>query len=76
MIEDSLTGIKAALSAKINCIAVPNDYTKEDVNKSNLLERKWIVNDIKNLDSVAEEMIRAYSYLKIYGNRMRKTAGI
>jgi HAD superfamily hydrolase (TIGR01509 family) len=61
VIEDSPTGIKAAVSAGTNCIAVPNDYTMEDVNKSNLLERKWIVNDIKNLDSVVEDMILANS---------------
>lgn len=61
VIEDSLTGIEAALAARANCIAATNDYTKKDVNAGNLLERKWIVNDIKNLDSVVEDMIRANS---------------
>ena len=60
-IEDSMTGIKAALAAKINCIAVTNDYTKESVNKSKLLDHKWIVNDLKDLENIAEKMIRLYS---------------
>jgi beta-phosphoglucomutase-like phosphatase (HAD superfamily) len=56
-----MTGIKAALAAKINCIAVTNDYTKESVNKSKLLDHKWIVNDLKDLENIAEKMIRLYS---------------
>ena len=60
-IEDSMTGIKAALAAKVNCIAATNDYTRESVNKSKLLDHKWIVNDLKNLESVAEEMIKLHS---------------
>ena len=60
-IEDSLTGIKAALAAKINCIAATNDYTRDSVNKSSLLERTWIVNNLDNLESVAEKMIKIHS---------------
>lgn len=59
-IEDSMTGIKSALAAKVHCIAATNDYTKVQVNKSKLLEHKWIVNDLKNLESVAEEMIKLH----------------
>jgi HAD superfamily hydrolase (TIGR01509 family) len=57
-IEDSITGIKAALAAKINCIAATNDYTIDDVNQSKLLDKKWIINDLKNLDVIVEEMIK------------------
>jgi beta-phosphoglucomutase-like phosphatase (HAD superfamily) len=60
-IEDSMTGIKAALAAKVNCIAATNDYTKQSVNKSKLLDHKWIVNDLKYLNSVTDEMIRLHS---------------
>ena len=58
-IEDSITGIKAALAAKINCIAATNDYTTDAVNKSKLIDKKWIVNDLKDLDAVVEKMIRS-----------------
>jgi beta-phosphoglucomutase len=58
-IEDSMTGIKAALAAKVNCIAATNDYTIEAVNSTKLLDKKWIVNDLKNLDGVVEDMIRS-----------------
>lgn len=58
-IEDSMAGIKAALAAKINCIAATNDYTVDAVNKSKLIDKKWIVNDLKNLDAVSEEMIKS-----------------
>ena len=61
VIEDSLTGIKAALAARLNCIAVPNDYTVSILNKTRLIEKKWIVNDLKDLDYVAEKMIKLYS---------------
>lgn len=60
-IEDSLTGIKAALAAKVNCIAATNDYTRDSVNKSRLLERRWIVNNLSDLESVVEEMIKIHS---------------
>jgi len=58
-IEDSITGIKAALAAKINCIAATNDYTTDAVNKSKLIDKKWIVNDLKDLEAVVEKMIRS-----------------
>jgi beta-phosphoglucomutase len=57
-IEDSMTGIKAALAAKVNCIAATNDYTIEAVNSTKLLDKKWVVNDLKNLNDVVEDMIR------------------
>lgn len=57
-IEDSLTGIKSVLAAKINCIAATNDYTVDSVNKSKLIERKWIVNNLYNLRRVVEEMVK------------------
>ena len=60
-IEDSMTGIKAALAAKVNCIAATNDYTRGSVNKSKLLDHKWIVNDPKNLASISEKMIKLHS---------------
>ncbi|HKJ80614.1 MAG TPA: HAD family phosphatase [Ignavibacteriaceae bacterium] len=61
VIEDSLTGIKSALTAKTNCIAATNDYTRDTVIESKLLDEKWIVNDLNKLDGVVEEMVKAKS---------------
>jgi beta-phosphoglucomutase len=59
VIEDSMTGIKAALAAKTNCIAATNDYTIDAVNNSKLIDKKWVVNDLKNLDAVVEAMVKS-----------------
>ena len=61
VIEDSVTGIEAAVSANMNCIAATNDYTRDAVKESKLLDEKWIVNDLKKLDRVVEEMIKEKS---------------
>jgi HAD superfamily hydrolase (TIGR01509 family) len=58
-IEDSMTGIKAALAAKVNCIAATNDYTIEAVNNTKIIDKKWVVNDLKNLNGIVEDMIRS-----------------
>ncbi len=60
-IEDSIAGIKSAIAARIHCIAATNDYTRDLVNDSKLIDSKWIVNDLNKLDSVAEDMLRTYS---------------
>lgn len=56
VIEDSVTGIEAAVKAKMNCIAATNDYTRDAVRENKLLDEKWIVDDLERLDSVVEEM--------------------
>lgn len=45
IIEDSVTGIKAAQAAGIDVFAVTNSLTKDKVNKSGLLDEKFIIND-------------------------------
>jgi beta-phosphoglucomutase len=45
VIEDSPTGIRAALAAGMPCIAVTSDFTRKVVHASGLLDKKWILDD-------------------------------
>ncbi len=58
VIEDSVAGIKAALSANMNVFAVTNSITKESVLKSKLLDKKFII------DNPAELKTRVYDFIK------------
>lgn len=57
VIEDSPSGIKAAISAGMGCIAVTNAYTREQVRRSGLLPPRWIVDDPAKLHQTAGEFI-------------------
>ena len=61
VIEDSLTGVKAALAAGMQCIAVTTDITRKNIHASNLLEKQWIVDDPANLKTVAKRYISLFS---------------
>lgn len=54
VIEDSVTGIKAALAAGMRCLAVTTDFTRKAVHDSRLLEEEWIVDDPAGLLEVAK----------------------
>lgn len=58
VIEDSPAGIRAALGAGMPCIAVTTDMTREAVHESGLLEERWIVDDPRNLQAVADIFLR------------------
>jgi len=57
VIEDSVTGVKAALSAKMNVFVVTNSITKESVRKSKLLDKKFIIEDPAELRTRVYEFI-------------------
>lgn len=57
VIEDSVAGIKAALSANMNVFAVTNSITKESVLKSKLLDKKFII------ENPAELKNRVYDFI-------------
>jgi beta-phosphoglucomutase-like phosphatase (HAD superfamily) len=57
VIEDSPTGIKAALTAGMPCIAVTSDFTRKVVHDSGLLDKRWIVDDTTMLTSRAMEVV-------------------
>lgn len=58
VIEDSVAGIKAALSAQMNVFAVTNSITRESVHKSKLLDKKFII------DNPAELKTKVYEFIE------------
>lgn len=58
VIEDSVAGIKAGLSANMNVFAVTNSITKESVQKSKLLDKKFII------ENPAELRKRIYEFIE------------
>ena len=57
VIEDSPTGVQAALNAGMWCIAVATPFTRKKLYESNLLDQGWIVDDPKQLPTVLEKML-------------------
>lgn len=49
VIEDSPTGIRAALAAKMKCMAVTNSFTRRQVHQSGLLNQEMIVDQVDQL---------------------------
>lgn len=57
VIEDSVTGVQAALNAGMKCIAVTTEFTKEGVHKMNNFDKRWIVDSPSELLEVAKRYI-------------------
>lgn len=57
VIEDSVAGIKAGLSANMNVFAVTNSITRDSVYKSKLLDKKFVI------DNPAELKKRIYDFI-------------
>ena len=57
VIEDSPTGVKAALNAGMSCIAVSTPFTREKLHTSGLLAEQWIVDDPTELFSTVDQML-------------------
>ena len=57
VIEDSLSGVKAALAAGMWCIAATTDFTHDSVHASGLLEERWIVGNPEDLEVIFRHMI-------------------
>ncbi len=58
VIEDSASGIQAALAAGMRCIAVPTAFTHQTVHATGLLDERWIVDDPQALSGVVRQLIR------------------
>lgn len=61
VIEDSATGVKAALAAGMGCIVVTTDMTRQSVHRSKLLEPRWIVDDPQCVDAVVAEYLKEHA---------------
>ncbi len=57
VIEDSPSGVAAALAAGMWCVAVATPFTRQRLYESGLLAERWIVDDAARLVAVAEELI-------------------
>ena len=57
VIEDSPSGVKAALTAGMWCIAVTTPFTREQLRTAHLLEARWIVDDPATLMTVVGDML-------------------
>ncbi|MEM7009654.1 MAG: HAD family phosphatase [Thermodesulfobacteriota bacterium] len=67
-IEDSSSGIRAALAADVSCIAVPSDFTKEGVHKLAKADNLRIVDNLPELIDTAKEFISELNTLKETAN--------
>ncbi|NHF58442.1 HAD family phosphatase [Flavobacteriaceae bacterium TP-CH-4] len=57
VIEDSVNGIRAGLSAKMHVLAVTNNVTRSSVHSSGLLNGKHIVDELEELIDTVEDLI-------------------
>ncbi|MDF1554977.1 MAG: HAD family phosphatase [Deferrisomatales bacterium] len=59
VIEDSPSGVRAALAAGTACVAVPTPFTRRSMHASNVLAEQWIVDDPETLPDVVRRRIAA-----------------
>jgi len=57
VIEDSPSGVKAALAAGMHCIAVTTPFTRSGVHKLGMLQEPWIVDDPTRLLVVVQQKL-------------------
>jgi len=57
VIEDSPSGVKAALAAGMWCIAVTTPFTRQAIHDGQLLDERWIVDGPDTLPAVVRQMV-------------------
>ena len=57
VIEDSSTGVRAALTAGTWCIAVTIPLTRERIHAERLLDERWIVDNSNQVSATVRQMI-------------------
>ena len=57
VIEDSPSGVKAAVAAAMWCIAVTTPFTRRGIHALRLLDERWIVDDPATLTAVVQQML-------------------
>lgn len=57
VIEDSVSGVKAALDAGMWCVAVTTPFTREALHSGGLLEERWVIDDPNELPGRVDELM-------------------
>ncbi len=57
VIEDSPSGVEAAVAANMQVVAVSTPFTKQRLHESNILDEQWIVDDPTHLISVIQKKL-------------------
>ena len=57
VLEDSASGVAAAVAADMWCIAVTTPFTRESVHAQRLLDRRWIVDQSEQVMPVVQAML-------------------
>lgn len=59
VLEDSPSGVRAAVDAGMWCVAVTTPFTRERLHESDLLDERWIVDDPDRVPVVVRSMVEA-----------------
>jgi beta-phosphoglucomutase len=58
VIEDSPSGVKAALAAQMWCIVVTTPMTRKTIHTQQLLDERWVVDEPAKLTAVVAQMVK------------------
>ena len=61
VVEDSATGVAAAVAAGMACVAVATPFTRASLQKQQVLDQRWVVNDLEQLLQVVDQRIQEAS---------------
>ncbi len=58
VVEDSVSGVGAAVAAGMACVAVATPFTRGSLRTQKLLDQRWVVNDPRRLLQIVDQRIR------------------